>query len=357
VLDTVPLDSAGEGVQPMEGILCPGFINAHCHLELSHLRGKIPTGTGMVPFLKHVLFDRQAPEAIVEHAMHAACDEMSGNGIVAVGDICNTAASIPVKQLHGLAWHHFVEGSGFVPEGAARRFAQVAEVAAHFHSAFESRYVSITPHAPYSVSPVLLRAMASQHPAVMSIHHQESMAEDDFIRHGSGDMLDLYRALGIDIRFFQPTGNSSTHWLLPLLPPEQALLLVHHCTTEAADLDFLLHRFSDIHFVCCPNANLFISNPLPDLHVMVQRGVRLCVGTDSLASNWVLSILSELQTIQRLFGFPAATLLSWATMHGATALKLGERLGSFDAGKTPGVLLLEHTNGTDLQQATVMRLL
>jgi cytosine/adenosine deaminase-related metal-dependent hydrolase len=112
----------------------------------------------------------------------------------------------------------------------------------------------------------------------------------------------------------------------------------------------------DLYFCLCPNANLYIGGQLPDMGVLLRRGDRLIVGTDSLASNHRLSILEELKTLQRAFPeVSTPTLLQWATANGARALQLEALLGSFSAGKQPGVLLIEDLAGDRLQTTTGVR--
>ncbi len=97
IIDILPPSDAGEEVQKLEGILCPGFVNAHCHLELSHLKGHIPPHTGMVDFLLQVMQLRRFRMEEKLKSMDAALAEMKANGVVAVGDISNGTDSIGPK--------------------------------------------------------------------------------------------------------------------------------------------------------------------------------------------------------------------------------------------------------------------
>src|SRR5580704_14306834 len=118
----LPRSEAGEGVESFKGILCPGFINCHCHLELSHLKGEIPEKGGLVNFLLAVIKKRNYPQEIIELAAAEGEKEMIDNGIVAVGDICNTSYTLPRKKQGNLYYHNFIEATGFTEALAAERF-------------------------------------------------------------------------------------------------------------------------------------------------------------------------------------------------------------------------------------------
>lgn len=118
----VNIKDAGENIQQLDGILTPGFINCHCHLELSHMKGLVPTQTGLVDFIFKVVNERHFPEEEILDAIAKAEDEMLTNGIVAVGDICNNILTIPQKQLQRLAYYNFIEVSGWIPSVAQVRF-------------------------------------------------------------------------------------------------------------------------------------------------------------------------------------------------------------------------------------------
>jgi aminodeoxyfutalosine deaminase len=391
----VPAAEAGEDVETLHGLLSPGFINCHCHLELSHMKGRLPEGSGLVDFLSAVIRGRDqagvagAASAVggkgrstaataVEAAIAVAEQEMLDGGIVAVGDICNTTDTISQKANGRLFYHNFIETMGFIESAAANRFAHSVGVFNAFAEAYaipiESN--SIVPHAPYSVSAALFRLIAGfpgNH--LLTIHNQESEAENEFLLGGKGDFLRLYQLLGLDVSFFHGTGKRSLEGFLPYFGRNQTLILVHNVATTAADLmaagggivtgkggsttgdgGMMTDGGPDLYFCLCPNANLYIGGRLPDIGVLLGQPDRLVVGTDSLASNHQLSILEELKTLQRTFPeLPTPTLLRWATVNGARALQLETLLGSFSAGKQPGVLLIEDLAGDRLQATTRVR--
>ena len=362
VLDLQTNVQPGDDVRKLEGWLCPGFVNAHCHLELSHLRGQIEPGTGMVEFLTRVMFSRQADASLIQYSMQNAEEQMLGNGIVAVGDICNTADSAAVKNASTLYWHSFVEVTGFVPATAKTRFDQALQTVDALSKMVPARQISIAPHAPYSVSPKLFELIQNHTQKVSCMHNQESLAEEIFLTRKQGDMLRLYEAIGVNIDFFAPEGSSSLQYSAHLLPMANSVILVHNCHTTEADVQFLHDSYELISgqfsFCLCPNANLYIGNPLPDVPMLQHRHANICLGTDSLASNSQLSILSEMQTLQQHFpGLPAAQLLKWGTHNGAHALGIADKFGSFTKGMRPGVLWLEQVGKEGhLGHASVQRL-
>lgn len=341
----VPDTEAGEDVQAFEGILTPGFINAHCHLELSHMKGLIPEQTGMIDFLLAVMTRRYFPDEQVMEAMASAEQEMLENGIVAVGDICNTAHSIPQKQQGRLYYHSFIEATGFVAATAAQRF-EAAKAVLDQYRAIPGHHCSLVPHAPYSVSPRLFEMILSlpgNH--LQTMHNQESLAENEFIQNGTGHFHQLYQAIGIDINTYQGSGRSSLQTCLPFFEPAEAVILVHNVVTSKEDLDWVQQRSDKtgaspaLYFCICPNANLYIGNGLPPVDLLMQANLPIVIGTDSLASNHQLSILKELHTLHQAFPqLPLPTLLQWATLQGARALQVDHTLGSFEKNKQPGIL-------------------
>jgi cytosine/adenosine deaminase-related metal-dependent hydrolase len=273
-------------------------------------------------------------------------------GIVAVGDICNTADTIDQKRLGRLRYHNFIETIGFNEERAAERWAESMDVSKRFGGT-----ATIVPHAPYSVSAALFRLIAANARGIVSIHNQESEAENEFLFSGEGEFLRLYRGLGIDVSFFRGTGKRSLESWLPYFDKSQPLMLVHDVATTGEDL--LMAEGRDLFFCLCPNANLYIGGRLPDVGLLMRRGCRIVLGTDSLASNHRLNLLEEMKTLQRVF--PEAdtpTLLKWATLEGARALGVEREMGSFQVGKRPGVLLLGGLEDGRLTEGTrVKRLL
>ncbi len=342
----VPLAEAGNDIQSLNGILSPGFINCHCHLELSHMKGVVPEGTGLVKFLLDVVQQRHFPEEEILRAIEKAEDEMLDAGIVAVGDICNNTLSIPQKAKGRIYYHNFIEASCFNPQMAQQRFQrsvdQFREYGRFYSIPIESN--SIVPHAPYSVADELwdlILHFPGNH--LFTIHNQETAGENEWFRHKQGEFTELYEKMNMDVSFFNATGKSSLQSYLPKFLNHQSVLLVHNVYTSEEDLLFSrrLPVHSQLYWCLCPNANLYISRQLPPVDLFMKTGCEIVLGTDSLASNHQLSLLAEIKTLQTRFPqIEMETLLKWATSNGARALQMDAVLGSFEKGKSPGIILI-----------------
>jgi len=359
VIDITDVPDAGDDIEKFGGILCPGFINAHCHLELSHMKRHIPERTGLTDFILKVVFERNFDEAEIQSAIEAAENEQFQNGIVAVGDICNNTLTIPQKTRRKLRYRNFIEASGFTPPVAESRFQRSLD----FYLAYEalSPENSIVPHAPYSVSQKMF-GLINDFPGndVLTVHNQETQAENELFKNKQGDFIEMYQKMNIDASFFEPSGKSSLQTYLPYLKNYKSLVLVHNVCTDAADIEFeKLHSSKQdltTYYCLCPNANLYITNMLPDVNLLARQGCNIVLGTDSLASNHQLSILEEIKTLQK--NFPAislATMLQWATINGAKALKMDENLGSFEKGKKPGVVLIDGVSSTTVSKISAAK--
>lgn len=371
VVELTDRSTAGDDIEILPGLISPGFINTHCHLELSHLKGHIPERTGLVDFILKVVNERHFDHEIILEAIAMAETEMLENGIVAVGDICNNNLSIPQKSKGRLWYHNFIEISGFIPEIALTRFNRARTILEEYHAAFGTSTEpnnpvsqqggfkamansTLSPHAPYSVSSELfgyINDFPDNH--ILTMHNQEVPAENDLFLDKTGDFRDLFDKMNIDISFFKPSGKSSLQSILPFFTNEQQMILVHNVATAAADIDRVP---KSAYFCLCPNANLYISQLLPDPELFIKNGCTIVLGTDSLASNHGLSILEEMKTLQNNFpGLDLIRLLQWSTINGARALKMDQVLGSFEKGKQPGIILIEKLNGLVLEGRTSVR--
>jgi len=335
----------GASLEYYPGVLIPGFINTHCHLELSHMKGKVDTGTGLIPFITQVVTKRNAAPEVITAAIENAESEMYAGGIVAVGDISNTTDTFLVKSSSRMRFYTFVELFDFLQDaGAEKAWADWSAVYQQLTPAKDSRK-GYVPHAPYSVSPSLFAiicAANSTDDCTISIHNQETPPENQLFLNKTGDFIDFYDKFGIQLDQFEPTGKSSIHYALQHLNPLQKNLFVHNTLTTREDIG-IAQAWSDHTFwASCPNANLYIENRLPDYSSFIATNARVTLGTDSLTSNWQLSILEEMKTIARYQRYvPFETILQWATLNGAQALGFDDTLGSFEIGKKPGILRLE----------------
>jgi cytosine/adenosine deaminase-related metal-dependent hydrolase len=345
-------------VKYYEGCLIPGLINTHCHLELSHLFERIPEHTGLQAFVQQVMKFRATPDEEVLEAMKLADKQMYENGIVAVGDISNVLISKSVKAETEVLYHTFVEVLGFNPAQAS----QVMKSAIQLKEAFAPLKASVVPHAPYSVSPALfeeIKNYSERTENLISMHNQETTDENLFFEQKQGSFLKLYEFLGLDISFFRASGKTSLQTVLPQLPAGKALL-VHNTLTNESDIAFAKANHDNLFWCLCANANLYIENRLPDVNLLKEAGLKITLGTDSLASNHQLSILAEMKTLQdSQQGTEGALsfeeLLRWGTLNGAEFLGIEENFGSLEPGKNPGINLVQHMEGGQLTSATTIK--
>lgn len=345
IIDIVGESEAGEGIEYFEGILSPGFINCHCHLELSHMKGKIPKHSGLIDFVMKIVEHRSSDEILIQSAIKEAETEMINNGIVAVGDICNTNYTIAQKSNANLHYQNFIEVSGFPKKIATQRFEQISKIYQEFSA--QLPFNSIVPHAPYSVSTDLLgQIMNFEKNEIVTMHNQETIEENELFKTKTGDFLKLYQKLNIDTHCFESNGDNSLIHFMPYFKKSMHTILVHNVFTQKEDIQFAKQYFesdfSNLFFCLCPNANEYISNKLPNVDLFFSEDCRVVLGTDSLASNDELSIWSEIKTIQKSFpDISISNLLKSATSNGAKALKIEAKYGSFEKGKQPGVILIQ----------------
>jgi cytosine/adenosine deaminase-related metal-dependent hydrolase len=351
IIDLVSVQDAGEGIEYHEGILTPGFINAHCHLELSHLKGVIPPHTGLIDFLCLVVTKRDFPREMIDRAIQDAEEEMYKNGIVAVGDIGNTADTASVKSRSKIRWQNFVEVLSMKDEKASQEVSHYKEVCHQLNEALRRSELPhrsvLVPHAPYTISPKTFEMINDlTEGQIISMHNQEHPAEDELYQSGGGDYLKLFKVFGMDTSPFPITGKSSIRSVLPYFTKGQKIFLIHNTYMPESDIiwanDYAIQYGLSLVYCLCPSANLYIENRLPDVELFQQKNCHLVLGTDSYSSNWQLSIASEIRLLSHEKNIPLASLLQMATLNGAHALNWESDLGSFEKGKKPGVVVLSN---------------
>lgn len=182
------------------------------------------------------------------------------------------------------------------------------------------------------------------------MHNQESADENDFFLTGRSAFRQLYDAIGLELDFYTAPKLTSLQATIPRLQNPQQLLLVHNVVTSQEDLNLLSQspagkHIPPLYFCLCPNANQYINRSVPPVELFRKNNCRIVLGTDSLASNYQLSITEEMKTLQVSHpSIQPEELLQWATSNGAQALGISDRFGSFEQGKTPGITLIETTD-------------
>ncbi len=333
-------------VEHLNGTLVPGFINTHCHLELSYLKNKIASGKGLDTFIKEIEENKQQFSETVLDYINKANEEMFANGIVAVGDICNTNYSFTVKANSSIYYHSFVEVYAFNPTKASIVFANGKQLCSQLEEL--NQHYSIVPHAPYSVSDELFKLInetALHEKSILSVHNQETKDENLFFSKKEGSILKRLETFGINTDHFKATGKSSIQSYLNKLPSENKILLVHNTETNQQDIDYAKQLNNNLFWCFCPNANLYIENKLPNFDLFIANNCNITLGTDSYASNWSLSIWDEIKAIQKNAAhIPLEQLIKWGCLNGAKLLGIDSKYGSIEIGKSPGLNLINEEN-------------
>jgi cytosine/adenosine deaminase-related metal-dependent hydrolase len=365
VIDIIPdAEVSTEEKEYYTGWIIPGLVNTHCHLELSHMKGLIPSGTGLISFLKTVVQQREAEEEEIRTAIIEADKAMTEAGIVAVGDISNMPHTLDIKEKSQIEYYTFVETFDFLQDRLAQQSFDTSMATYKLFSNNPEKQASIVPHAPYSTSPTLIdlinKTNGNKFRKTISIHNQEMQCENDLFLTGDQQITELFRSLGIEMDDFEPKGYSAIHYLLEHLDPEHRILLVHNTLTTAKDIQAADNQFSDLYWSTCAQANLYIENRLPDYAAFVTEMANMTIGTDSLASNWNLSVWDEMCTIKKYNSYLSfRTLLEWATINGAKALGMDDRFGKIAIGRKPGINLISDFDPTSdplSQKATITKI-
>ena len=327
----------------------PGLVNAHTHLELSWLRGRIPPAAEFIDWIKQLVLTRQrrlkpSDDPAVVHEARTAAAEARQAGTIAVGDVANSLASISAlrdSELHGLVFHEllgFNETDGrLVDASRDERLQAMADGDGRVR-------ISIAPHAPYSVSAELFRAIRAEvnrsSVPITSIHVGESVSEMQLLRDGSGPWPGMLRMIGVFRPDWCAPGVGPVEYLEGLGMLDDRTLVVHGVQLDDASL----RRLAAIGctLVTCPRSNQWVGVGVPPVGRFYEAGVAVAVGTDSLASVEDLNLFSELKTMRWLApAVSARRLLESATLTGARALGFDSDFGSIEPGKRAELIAVE----------------
>lgn len=339
--------TAGVRVEHLGSVaLVPGFVNAHTHLELSHLRGRVPQSAHFVDWVTAMLGVRDEAGDPDDAAMTAAIDDARATGTIALADIGNTCASLDPLRRSGLDAWHFHELLGFRGGSGPARAAEAWRRADERH-AFDGVRCGVAPHAPYSTAPDLLAAIASGLDDVSSrrssLHVGESLEELALLAEGVGPLRALLDTVGTWDPEWQVPGSSPVAYLDGLGALHRQMLVVHgtQCTSE--DLGCLAAR--GVTLVLCARSNAWVGAGAPPVEQVWASGVRVALGTDSLASVADLDLFKELAALRALAPtVPAGWLLRAATLGGADALGF-DHLGAIEAGRSARLLVVDVPDG------------
>ncbi len=337
--DVTNIDSLA-GVEYYDGVLMPGMVNGHCHLELSYLKDTMDEGNGLVEFIRRITsirrdytFEEQQQRAVAEDRI------MWSEGVQGLCDISNGEASFEAKRTSNLLYHTYAEYFNMPSDDEVE--AYYAGSVAHMAAARElGLSISQTPHSNYMVGDkMFLKSTDSER---LSIHFMETPSEVDYFEK-KGGMYDFVIDCEMTPDFLHY--GSHTQRLIKSLRPDTPLLLVHCTMMTGEQLKEILGYFTDVTFVLCPRSNYFIERATPPAMMLMESGANVALGTDSLTSNHSLSMALEIDLLMKSNPeLPLGVALKWATLGGARGLKAEDRIGSFEVGKRPGAVLLEGVN-------------
>jgi cytosine/adenosine deaminase-related metal-dependent hydrolase len=340
--DVLPRHTGAE-VTRIRGVLMPGLVNAHTHLELSAMRGKVGGGRGFVGWVESLIAQRPeiAPEEDAD-AIEAAVDELVRTGTVAVGEVTNSLAAVRPLARRGFAGCIFHEVFGQDRAAVLRRVEGLRAELDERLAAWPTRELTYAPapHTLYTTHTDAVRALlesAKKYGTRTSIHLAEHASERRAIEQGDGSVPEWLLA----------RAKQSPEWpMSPLFAYADSLgalspsvLLVHLTEARADELALVAAKGAPV--VLCPRSNLHIEMKLPPLLAVRAAGIEAALGTDSLASNASLDVLAEAKALADRFpGVPAWELVKMATWNGARALDRPD-LGRIAKGSRPGVLAIE----------------
>lgn len=315
-----PGEPAGERHDLGPGVILPGLVNAHCHLELSHLAGLDRSiAGGLVPWVEALTAQRgAAAEEAVRAAARRAIRQLESTGTVAVGDVSNGLRHLDLLEASGLRAVVFYELIGFDPARADAILAGADEVLSLWRKSPLRTQVRVAAHAPYSVSPALFAGIAARGgPA--SLHLAESPAESRFVAQGDGEWRRFLDGRGLGAVPFDARGASPVAYVDGLGALRPGTVCAHCVQVDHADCATLAAR--GVFVALCPRSNRALAAGTAPVPRLLAAGVRLCLGTDSLASAPTLDLMEEMALLQAQFPeLDSAEIVRMATAGGAAAL-------------------------------------
>jgi cytosine/adenosine deaminase-related metal-dependent hydrolase len=324
-------------------IILPGLVNAHTHLELTRLHQQLTEFSSFTNWLSQLIQKRRlwTTEDYVESVRHGA--ELSlASGTTLVGDISASGASAPALKTSGLRKVVFHEVLGLFPEKAAESAAGL-DARLELVSPDSLLTYGVSPHAPYSVAPELYRATAEtacQRRIPLATHLAETREEREFLGSGSGEFRDFMTRLGALPGNWKPPGLAPIPYLDSLGALLPSALLVHCNYLDRESMATILHSRSSVAY--CPRSHAFFGHEEHPVRELLDMGVNVALGTDSLASNCSLSILDEMRFLFRSRkDLRCPEIIRMATLNGASALHFGGVLGRLRRGYWADMTILQ----------------
>ncbi|MCF7957725.1 MAG: amidohydrolase family protein [Phycisphaerae bacterium] len=324
-----------------DSILTPGLVNAHTHLDLSHLEGQVPYTGKFTDWVSHLVQQRNSLNTPAESIITIAAENSLKNGVTLVGDISynNSAATTLAKTPIRKTLFAEVFGLGSTLDIQENYLKNCVP----FHHSDPLYQQGLSPHAPYSCGPdlyTLTAQIAQKHHLPLTTHLAETLDEHEFLTHGTGPWKQYLQKINRFPSDWRPPSRSPVSYFLQLPLSNQPFLLAHVNYISDEELTALAH--SPHHVAYCPRSHRYFQHPPHRFNDMIKAGINVCLGTDSLASNASLSILAEMQYLhQHLPSFPPDTLLKMATLNGARALNWHNKTGSITPGKEADIIAIQ----------------
>ena len=322
-------------------VVLPGLVNAHTHLELSFLEGRIAPTESMPEWVDEVLSSKLGTDIEKSNAIESSIVELRRHGTALVGDISNTLETVePLKRapLSAVVFHELLGFNSSDPDAQARSAVEATDLS----SDVEGVRVSVAAHAPYSVSPALFEALrhelSSKCPmAPITVHLAESAEELVFLDDGGGPWRQLLERRGAWNPSWEPPQCSPGEFLKRVGWHDPSVIVVHGVHLSVEDLLGLSEI--GVTLVTCPRSNVWTGAGPPPIKRFIESGVSLAVGTDSLASAPDLNLFAELARLREISPeVPASSLLMSATIGGARALRWEDEFGTIEPGKSADLI-------------------
>lgn len=332
----------------VDGIIVPGFVNTHCHIELSYMWKLFKKGTGMAGFIDQInaLRDTKPQEERIAD-IQKWMDALWKSGVSAMADISNGPDSFAIKAASPMYTRTFLEVFGTEPEDCDSVMSGVRNL-----KKIADEYgidAAPTPHACYTMSPELVTASSADalKEGFLSYHSEETQEEEEMLISGSGPMYDNRKKAGMSTP--PVTGKSSLKYFIDRLekvhpaPFDEHILLVHEVCMDKEGAETVKAKMNNAYVALCPRSNMFIHNELPPVEMMRSAGLKLTVGTDSLSSNDSLDIVEELFCLQENFPqIPIGEMFVWACRNGAKFLSKADTIGHIAPGMKPGIVAINN---------------
>ena len=308
--------------------LCPGLLNPHTHLEMSHLHGRTVAGQGFGAWIRSLV--AQPLYDLDPGLVRAACREMHGRGVVYVGDIStrNAATVAGLLQASGLFFTAFSEAIFFDPPEEDREYIPPGR--------FENGCLAAAGHALYTTNPETMRRAKAADAALglpFSLHLAEHQEEVDMLLDGSGPLPGMLAHAGIGLEHFTPPGMRPVPYAEALGLLDKDTLAVHCVRIDQADVDTLARTQTNV--CLCPRSNKHIGVGHAPWTALMEAGVNLCLGTDGLCSNDDLDLWNEAAYIKTRLDreWTLGEALATMTRNTAKAMGVDRRLGTLEPGR------------------------